>query len=287
MELYQLEYFRTLCRCRGYTKTAQTFGVTQPAVTTALKKLERECGVPLLDRRARHFTLTPFGASFLEHAERIHSEMADIRAEIDRYARGGRETIQLGLPLTMCPGLLFALSSQYIPNHPEVSILCSQTGPELVVDGLLDGQDQIGVSCADLCTPELELRPFGRVEFCVFFSAEHTFNHYDCITPEMLADQALLLPQSPTGVTKSIQAYFTRHRITPNYLAVGNLVPHDGYALAKAGKGVAILPRHISDQYRASLCPPLFVDLGIMWRNARELSKNQKKLIRFLLEQQP
>ena len=261
--------------------------MTQPAVTTAIKKLEQECGSALIDRTGKRFSLTPLGETFFRHANNIHSEMSNIRAEIAKYTQGGREVINLALPLTMCPELLLEISTKFVPAHPEISVFCSQTGPEVVVDGLDNEDYHIGISCVDLASPTLEIRTFEQVEFCAFFSAEHSFAHYDCITPEMLSDQALLLPQTPTGVAKSIHAYFTRYHITPQYLAIGNIVPHDGYNLAQMGKGIAILPKHISDRNRASLYPPLFVGLGIMWRKGRRLSKGQQELISFLLNQKP
>lgn len=284
MELYQLEYFHMLCKCRSYTKTAQAFHVTQPAVTTALKKLEQECGAALIDRTGKRFSLTPLGETLFRHADNIHGELACIRAEITKYTQGGREVINLALPLTMCPKLLPEISAKFIPSHPEISVLCSQTGPETVVDGLEHEDYHIGISCMDLRSSELKTHPFDQVEFCAFFSAEHPFAHYDCITSEMLSDQALLLPQTPTGVAKSIHTYFDRYHITPQYLSIGNIVPHDSYALAQMGKGIAILPKHISDRNRASLHPPLFVELGVMWRRGRRLSAGQQALVRFLLD---
>lgn len=282
MELYQLEYFRILCKYGSYTKAAGEFGITQPAMTTAIKKLEAECKVPLIDRSSKVFTLTPIGQTVLHHAENIHTEIANIRTALVEYNRREVESINLAFPLTLCPDILFEISSKFSIQHPEMLVLCSQSGPEVIVDGLDRGVFDIGISCVDLQLPTLECEPFRKVEYYAFFSADHEFNHYDCITPEMLADQKLLLPKTPIGVSKSIHAYFTQQKISPMCIGVGNIVPSDCNALARQGVGVAILPEHTASDHRAPLCPPLILDLGIMWRRGKKLTKNQQTLIRFL-----
>lgn len=282
MELYQLEYFRILCKYGNYTKAASEFDITQPAMTTAIKKLEAECGIPLIDRNSKVFTLTPIGQTVLHHAENIHTEIANIRTALAEHIRREVESINLAFPLTMCPDLLFEISSKFSVQHPEMLVLCSQSGPEVIVDGLDRGIYDIGISCVDLKLPTLECEPFRKVEYYAFFSAEHEFNQYDCVTPEMLADQELLLPKTPIGVSKCIHAYFSQQKISPTCIGVGNIVPSDCNALAHQGVGVALLPKHTSSEYRASLCPPLVIDVGIMWRKGRKLTQNQQKLIRFL-----
>ncbi|MBQ1469301.1 MAG: LysR family transcriptional regulator, partial [Schwartzia sp.] len=54
MELRQLEYFTTLSRLKNFTRTAEILGVSQPSVTKAVKALETELGVKLIDRQHRN-----------------------------------------------------------------------------------------------------------------------------------------------------------------------------------------------------------------------------------------
>lgn len=284
MELYQLEYFRSLCKYGSYTKAARECDVTQPAMTTAIKKLEAECGAPLIDRSRKSFSLTPIGETVLHHAENIHTEIQNIQTALAELNNQKREVINIAFPLTLCPDLLFAISYRFIADHPEILVLCSQSGPEVIADGLDRGIFDIGISCVDLQLPTLEYENFRTVEYYAFFSEEHEFNHYDCITPEMLADQDLLLPKNPIGVAKSIHAYFSQQNACPNCVGVGNIIPSDCNMLARQGAGVALLPKHTAPEHRARLCPPLMVDLGIMWRKGKKLTKNQQKLIRFLHE---
>ncbi|MBE6017611.1 MAG: LysR family transcriptional regulator, partial [Lachnospiraceae bacterium] len=68
MELYQLDFFRILCKHGNFTSASDELNVTQPAVSTAVKKLEEELGKPLIDRNDKGFALTRAGEIVLGHA---------------------------------------------------------------------------------------------------------------------------------------------------------------------------------------------------------------------------
>src|SRR3990170_2780689 len=65
MELRQIELFVVLARHRNFTRAAEAVGMAQPALSLQVKRLERELGMPLLDRSTRPVQLTEAGATFL------------------------------------------------------------------------------------------------------------------------------------------------------------------------------------------------------------------------------
>ena len=73
MDLSQLEYFAELCRVRNYTKASENLHVAQPSITQAVRQLEDELGIQLVDRSQRPLGLTEAGQRFDEvfHPERM------------------------------------------------------------------------------------------------------------------------------------------------------------------------------------------------------------------------
>ena len=69
MELTPLRYFRTIAQTRHMTRAADALGVTQPALSAMLKKLETEVGTALVARTSRGVELTEAGRVFLVHAD--------------------------------------------------------------------------------------------------------------------------------------------------------------------------------------------------------------------------
>ena len=57
MKLTQLRYFQAACRCGGVTAAAELLHISQPSVSAAIKELEAEFGLSLLDRQRRGFSL--------------------------------------------------------------------------------------------------------------------------------------------------------------------------------------------------------------------------------------
>ena len=69
MKLSQLRYFQAACRCGGVTAAAELLHLSQPSVTAAIKELESEFGLALLDRKHRGFSLTKEGQLLLEQCK--------------------------------------------------------------------------------------------------------------------------------------------------------------------------------------------------------------------------
>ena len=71
MEFRQFEYFVTISELENFTRTAEVLHVSQPSVTKAIKSLEGELKLTLIDRSQKHVSLTEEGRTFLIHAQRI------------------------------------------------------------------------------------------------------------------------------------------------------------------------------------------------------------------------
>ena len=71
MDLFQLEVFMTVAREGSFSRAAEKLYRTQPAVSQAIRKLEREVGESLFDRSSRDGTLTDAGQLLHEYAQKL------------------------------------------------------------------------------------------------------------------------------------------------------------------------------------------------------------------------
>lgn len=106
MELYQLEYFRVLCKHGSYTSASQELNVSQPTISMAVKKLEEECGGDIIDRKRKSFALTKKGETLLTWAVVIHNDVESMLQAIDTFSTRQRELIRLAFPIPLCPELM-------------------------------------------------------------------------------------------------------------------------------------------------------------------------------------
>jgi molybdate transport repressor ModE-like protein len=65
--------FKALVETGSFTKTAKQLGLTQPAVSQHIQKLERDLGEPLLIRHGRSTDMTPAGEVLLQHIQELEA----------------------------------------------------------------------------------------------------------------------------------------------------------------------------------------------------------------------
>ena len=108
MDTRQLEYFRAIARLGHLSRAAVQLGMTQPALSRAVDRLEADLGVPLFERAGRSIRPTAYGTAFLVHAERALDALEAGRREVADMAGAERGTIALGF--------LRTLSARYVPE---------------------------------------------------------------------------------------------------------------------------------------------------------------------------
>ena len=86
MNLRDLRYFIALAETRHFGRAAEACFVSQPTLSTQLKKLEEELGVALFERAPRNILLTPAGEQILRHAKLALSHVASMQ-EIAKHTK--------------------------------------------------------------------------------------------------------------------------------------------------------------------------------------------------------
>ena len=89
MNLQELRYFAAVVEYRHFGRAAEACNVSQPTLSSQLRKLEDELGVTLLERTNKRVDLTPVGCQILEHAQRALAETA----QIESVARAARDPL--------------------------------------------------------------------------------------------------------------------------------------------------------------------------------------------------
>lgn len=127
------------------TRAAESLGVTQPALSAALKKLEEEVGAPLLHRTGRGVALTEAGAVFLEHAQDAVGR-AEAGARAVRELLGlQRGSIRIGGGATAITYLLPSVVSAVRRAHPGLRFFVREAGSNTVAAAVLSGELDLGI----------------------------------------------------------------------------------------------------------------------------------------------
>jgi len=142
----RLQVLREVANRGTAAAAAKALFLTPPAVTYQLAELEREVGVPLLDRTGRSIQLTPAGQRLVEHADVILSScelaLADVRAFSDEV----RGTVRLAVFRAAPGGVTLAALLSLSRNYPELQVLTTDLDPVRAVSALRAGQLDIALT---------------------------------------------------------------------------------------------------------------------------------------------
>jgi DNA-binding transcriptional LysR family regulator len=213
-----LEILRTLVEVadRGSQSAAARYlGISQPAVSKQLQRLEEELGTRLLARGRRGAqTLTPagervlaFAREILARADELAQDLAGLQAEVQGVVHVAASTI---------PGeyLLPGLLARFRKAYPLVEARLTIAGTSDVVAKLASGEADIGFVGAAVDHPRLTFEPFDVDEVVVTAPADHAFAGRTTVSMAELAEQPLILRESGSGTRLSVEAALARQGLS-------------------------------------------------------------------------
>ncbi|KXT81879.1 LysR substrate-binding domain-containing protein [Streptococcus panodentis] len=174
MNIRDLDYFYQLSVLKSFTETAQHFQVSQPTITYAVKRLEKEFRCLLVEKtsanRVAHLTVQGRILANLAQDMLLRVEKADKAIQ-----RANQQESRLGFPPIISEDVFSRLDAP----EEELALLKSVTlvrgGSKELLDALLAGDLDMSLlgSLEPLSYPELVSRELYRREFYLVMSAEH------------------------------------------------------------------------------------------------------------------
>ncbi|QVN22619.1 LysR family transcriptional regulator [Burkholderia pyrrocinia] len=209
MDTRDLEYLLAVERHGSIGKAADALGLSQPALTKAVQRLETQVGVTLFERTASGMTPTPAGARFVARAQRIALEFDDAMQEM-RAIRGGEQgVVRIGYSPTVPNALVLGACRQLIGERPAAKLRLRCRLARELLDLLAAGELDLVVAPA----PQQPDATLARVELfrdrlSVLADAAHPLQRKRGLTLADLADQEWLLPEATLPVRRQIDDAF-------------------------------------------------------------------------------
>jgi DNA-binding transcriptional LysR family regulator len=138
LDVRRLRLLRDLAHLGTVAAVAKAHAYTPSAVSQQLAALQREAGVPLLERTGRRVSLTPTGAALVQHTESVLAALEAAAATLAAARAGLCGTMRIGAfpsaVRTLLPGALVALGS----DHPALDLMVTELDPIAMPDALRD-----------------------------------------------------------------------------------------------------------------------------------------------------
>ena len=194
MNLRDLEYLVAVAEHRHFGRAAEACAVSQPTLSTQIRKLEAQLGVELVERNPGHILLTPPGELVVARARAMLAEAADI----DRIARLARDpeggTVRVGLFPTLAPYLLPHVVPAIGARFPDLELLLTEEKTATVLAQLDEGELDVAVVALPVADDRLHTEPLFSEEFVLAVPADHPLARHDGpVDPGVLVDHDVLL----------------------------------------------------------------------------------------------
>src|SRR5699024_351999 len=121
MELRLLQYFIDVVEKETFTEAAQTLHISQPSLSAAIKRLEEQVGLTLLERTTRSLALTKEGETIYEEAKKLMAHYEHVTDEITRIREQGPLKLTIGI-IESSQLWLPRILLHYVQEYPDVNI---------------------------------------------------------------------------------------------------------------------------------------------------------------------
>jgi LysR family hydrogen peroxide-inducible transcriptional activator len=139
LSLRDLEYVEAVAELTHFGRAAERCGVSQPALSEQIRKLEAHLGVPFFERTRRRVAVTPQGAVLLMQIERILTEARHLMAMGGQSQAGLSGLLQLGAIETVGPYYLPGLLKLLREELPEISLRLTESRTAILIERLRHG----------------------------------------------------------------------------------------------------------------------------------------------------
>ncbi len=217
MELRNIEYFLTVAAEGSMRAAAKKLGLTQPALTKAMHRLEDEAGVSLFDRRSRGVSLTVYGESFRRHARTIRAGMAEAESEIQALRNGTSGLVRLGAGPAWQSRVIPESIRVFRTNRPDVQLRVIGGTDDVLKAELRAGRLDLVVAAVPEGeeAPDLEGRALLDDVYRVIADRNHPLQTATDSTIADLLDYPWILPNPQTYLVRRLEVLMRAHGLTP------------------------------------------------------------------------
>lgn len=171
MDLDQLRYFLRVAERQNFTRAAEDLGISQPALSRAIQKLEEELGQPMFERKSRSVVLTDAGKLLQSRARQVLTIIEDTQAEITDDGQSGR--VRVGAIPTVAPYFLPEVLRSFSREHPKATLIVQENTTDVLLKSCTQGEIDLAILALPVPAKYLEVEELFEEELLLVLPPEH------------------------------------------------------------------------------------------------------------------
>ncbi|MFC9517921.1 LysR family transcriptional regulator [Nocardiaceae bacterium NPDC056970] len=279
MDFRQLEYFQAVVEAGSVSRAAKKLNMTQPPVSLAVAKLERELGVRLLERTAKGVHPTSAGLYLLANGGRLVTERDRVAETLIRMGDGVVGDLRIGVEPMVINEIVADVLAEFLEEAPGVRVSLIDVAPEAILHGIRVGDIDMG------CVP------FGPDQFADFVADTCEWQTVVKIdlklaVPEDRAEERhtagrgwgrWILPRRMPAFSGMPEAVEMALSSDPSFEILEVSTPQTALPFVAAGLGVTPATQRMAENHAAValLSPPQWLapmQATLLWRRGVEIT---------------
>lgn len=171
MDTDQLRQFLAVARLGNITRAAEELGLSQPALSRSIQRLEEELGRPLFERQPRSVVLTDAGMLFQSRAHQMLGLLDDTRAQLADDGESGR--LRIGAIPTVAPYFLPGFLRRFAEAFPKASLVVQEDTTDNLLHRCKQGEIDLAVLALPIAAKYVETLELFTEELLLVISAGH------------------------------------------------------------------------------------------------------------------
>lgn len=209
--LKHLIIFKEVARLKSMSKAAETLFISQPTISQKIQEIENYYHIKLFQRYSKHLGISEEGKIFLEHANKVLSEID----AMDETFFHHKENISLRLGLTLTVASTFApqLIKDIQNKNPNLHIHVYVDNTQEIENQLLENEIDIAIVEGDIHNDNIVHEGIIPDRLVLVCSNDHPLSKVDIITPQLLHNQNFVCREKGSGTRAMLEQYMALFKI--------------------------------------------------------------------------
>jgi LysR family nitrogen assimilation transcriptional regulator len=255
MDLLEIRYFLEVAAAGSLSRAAVRLGVSQPALSRQLGKLETELRTPLFYRHGRGVSLTAAGERFLEVSQGVVQQLSDVREELAAGAPDAVGQVMLGIPPSLSASMGADLVLRFATEFPRARLRIREAFSAVLLEWTEAQRIDLAVLYDARSSPSLIATPLLLEDLFLIEPPGTGHMAAEAGPPVQLAElagQDCVLPGPENGLRRVLDSACAAEGVRPRVLTEVDCVAALKQ-LVERGVGTTVLPfgavhREVKDQ---------------------------------------
>ena len=199
VNLRLLRYFITLGDELNYRRAAERLHISQPALSAAVKQLEKQLGSRLFDRTTHKVGLTDFGAAHLPHVKQAMNVLDTVLKDMQRDSRG-RGRLRIGYLIGTGADHLFQILDAFQAKYPGIRVDATEFDFSDPTAGLASGASDVAVLRPPVPLEEHRMLILETETWLACLPRNHRFAERTSLEIEELLDEPIIAAPESASV---------------------------------------------------------------------------------------